>query len=431
MKNFNPKRLTDLRSEINDNKKRIDEIYALIDKEKRKRTPEEATEWQNLIDANKELEAELRDLQAYHDEQARNARPVGRDNSEPEQRDQRVFEIRNKVADEPNRPISSFILRNYDVSEASQKADPFKVIMALGGARFKDNGVTERAMNEVRAISGGTNVIDTYLSSRVLENMLAKSHLANAGMTIATMESQTHLFGRISGFPTFQWLSEGATQSDQTVTFDAVSLSSKTLRSWCRVSNEFIQDLINGPEALQRAFSQAGATEIDRAGLEGTGTGGQPTGIAAMANVSQFSMGTNGASLTNYDPFLDAQAAIYGNNGPTSNTAIMHPTRWAVLNKLKEATTNAPLARPAFLQNWNFLESSKLLTNRTQGTSTDASNIYIGNFQYLTLGVRLNLEIRFVNEDAPTNSRDILAVFRGDYASEYQPALGRIIGVRP
>jgi hypothetical protein len=70
-----------------------------------------------------------------------------------------------------------------------------------------------------------------------------------------------------------------------------------------------------------------------------------------------------------------------------------------------------------------------LLTNRTQGSSNVASNAYIGNFDYLSLGVRLGLEVQFVNTDAATNSSDILAVFRGDFASPYAGALGKIVGI--
>jgi HK97 family phage major capsid protein len=168
--------------------------------------------------------------------------------------------------------------------------------------------------------------------------MLGKSHLANLGMRIIPMESGTHSFGRISGFPSFSWLAAGATQGDQTVTFDAVSLSAKTLRSWAKVTREFLQDAVNPEQVLRTAFSASGGAEIDRAGLEGSGTGQEPAGIATMSSVSSFSMGTNGAAFTNYDSFIDATAAIYASNGPTPNAAMMHPTRWG--NPFKAERSN-------------------------------------------------------------------------------------------
>jgi HK97 family phage major capsid protein len=415
--------------------KRMEEILTSCEDQKRSRTKEETAEWRMLRDEVQELKEELLEIKQHQEKMARGAKPVPggsyqstftTDDTEPFE--ERSFQILKKVEDDPKKPISQWVERNYEVSDASRRANPFDVIVALGSGKA-NNQRTEAAMREVRSASGGSNLLDSYLSAVVLEVMLEKSHLAKAGMKIMPMLADTHKFGRISDYPSFSWLAAGATQSEQSLTFDAVSLSAKTLRSWTRVDREFLQSAVNASQVLQRAFSQSGANEIDRCGLEGSGTGQEPSGVATISGVSSYSMGTNGAAMTNYDPFIEISKVILEANGSIPNTAIMAPSRWATINKLKEATTNAPLARPEAIKDWSFLETAKINTARTQGSSSVASNVYVGNFDLLTLGVRLNLEVGFVNTDAATNSVDILAAFRGDFATEYAPGLGKIIGV--
>lgn len=428
------KRINDVKADINTKATRQRGIVDSAENEKRNMKPKEIQEWNQLDTEIRELEGELKILEAQEVRNRASAVPVSSPNSgasisiSDDDVEDRSFQIMARPKDEARAPLSSWVLRNMDVSEASRKADPFAVIAALGSGRPK-NAITERALGEVRSVSGGTNLVDSYLSAKVLEVMLEKSHLANVGMKILPMQSSTHGFGRISEYPAFSWLAAGATQSEQSVTFDSVSLSAKTLRSWARVTREFLQDAVNAEQVLRTAFQKSGSNEIDRVGLEGTGTGQEPRGVASLTGVSSFSMGTDGAAQTDYDHFIDITTEILEANGSIPNTAIMAPSRWADLQKLKEATTDAPLARPAALQNWSFRETAKILTNRTQGASSLASNIYVGNFDLLTLGVLLNMEIGFVNHDAATNSMDILAVFRGDFASEYAPGLGKIIGV--
>jgi HK97 family phage major capsid protein len=419
----------------------LEEIVSTAKKENRDLNDTEEKKFNNLMRELRLLKVQIETETIESEERKRKAFSEGTltsrygdgtfdddDDAEPKKKEDRIFQIKVKPKEERNAPISSWVKRNFNVSEASQKVDPWSVIVALGSGRPKDK-LTERALQEVRAVSGGENLFDSYLSAKVLETYLAKSHLANAGMQIIPMQAETHSFGRIAGYPSFTWATPGAATPEQTPTFDAVQLKSKTLRAWTSVTLEFLTHAINAEQVLRRAFTYAGATEIDRSGLRGTGTGNEPGGVSSMAGASVLDLGANGAALTQ-SHFIDLQKIIFDANGPAIDTAICSPREWAKIAKFAD-TSGQPLEMPPALRNLTVLESSKIPVNLTKGTSTNSSEIYCGNFGSLVMGVALELRVMFTPIAADTAKHSILCAFMGDFAAERQADLGIIRGVIP
>jgi HK97 family phage major capsid protein len=129
-------------------------------------------------------------------------------------------------------------------------------------------------------------------------------------------------------------------------------------------------------------------------------------------NVNQVSQGTNGAALTSYDPILDLLALLWASNVTDVTTAIMAPRTLTTISKFKEATTNAPLARPAVLAGWQFLMSANVPINETQGSSSLASSLFMGDWSQMLLGFRTEMTVEVARE-----------VFRGNYQYGYFGAL--------
>jgi HK97 family phage major capsid protein len=136
-----------------------------------------------------------------------------------------------------------------------------------------------------------------------------------------------------------------------------------------------------------------------------------------------------GAALTSYDPILDLLALLWSKNVTAVDTAIMAPRTAATLAKLKEATTNAPLARPAVLADWRVLMSANVSITETPGT---ASTLYMGDFSQMMLGFRTQMQVEIARE-----------LFRGSYQFGYfghlrfdmqvthPESFGRLIGIIP
>jgi HK97 family phage major capsid protein len=161
--------------------------------------------------------------------------------------------------------------------------------------------------------------------------------------------------------------------------------------------------------------------------LRGTGTAPEPRGVRNTSGVTVTAFGAaNGAAPTNYDHLIDAVQAVRANNFEP-NAIIQSPRSATTLSKLKEATTNAYLAQPAALDDLQQLTTNQIPGNLTTGTSTDTSEVYVGQWPMLYVGVRTGpLMITLVERYAAFGQVALLIWYRGDIALA-QPAAFRAV----
>jgi predicted phage gp36 major capsid-like protein len=80
-------------------------------------------------------------------------------------------------------------------------------------------------------------------------------------------------------------------------------------------------------------------------------------------------------------------------------TGIIHTPRGeTTFAKLKEATTNAYLQPPPQLASIPRYTTNQIPVNLTTGTSTDTSEIYVGQWNQMLVGVRTGFSVRFLEE---------------------------------
>jgi HK97 family phage major capsid protein len=157
-----------------------------------------------------------------------------------------------------------------------------------------------------------------------------------------------------------------------------------------RVANEVLADSKPAAlDALGKSLIRSVGLAFDNRAFEGNGVAPDIRGFKNVSGIGAVSMGTNGAAVTNLDPFADALGMLAEANADEEAAVIvMHPKVWRAILKLKEATgsnksliqdsagsaasgvTRALFGRPVFL-------SGNLSTDETQGTGTNASSIYV------------------------------------------------------
>src|SRR5262249_24807059 len=121
--------------------------------------------------------------------------------------------------------------------------------------------------------------------------------------------------------------------------------------------------------------------------FEGSGTAPEIRGLKNVAGIGTVSLGVNGATPTNFDPFADALGTL-----ETANTEggaiVMHPRTWQTLSKIKEVSGSA---KPVLQDNAGSVSqglqrsiygvpvylTSQLSITETQGTATTASSAYV------------------------------------------------------
>lgn len=289
-----------------------------------------------------------------------------------------------------------------------------------------------RAMAEGTDAAGGV-LVPEELSSLIIDRARAASVIFQAGAVVAPMESDTLVLARLATGNTAAWKAENAAISTSDQVWERVQLSAHTVVVEQIMSRELFEDLSPaGEEAIRNEIAQAIALKLDLAALEGSGTSPEPRGIVNTTNVNSVSMGTNGLKPTSYDQVVNAVFASLKQNSAAPTAGVFHPRDLEILALLKD-TTNQPLRKPDAIADLPLLSTSQIATTVTQGTSTDTSRGYVGDFSQLIVGLRPSLQVRFqVLQERFSDNLQVafLAWLRGDIALGHPEHFTKIIGLR-
>lgn len=304
------------------------------------------------------------------------------------------------------------------------------------GALLRAKWLGPRNDAEARALSEGTDSAGGFTVSRptlarFIDRLRAATVTVQAGATTVMVESDRSSIARLASDVTASWKAENAASTESDPNFENVLLQPKTLVALTRVSEELLQDSMNIDAVLENSMVNALSVELDRALLFGTGASSQPLGVFNQSGITTLSQGTNGAPLTNWTRFLDAQFELANRNVNGSLAAIMSPRTARTLNGFLD-TTNQPLQRPPALNDISMFTTKSVPDTQTQGTSTNASTVLVGNFADLLIGMRWSLRIEVMRELYRNNLQvGFLAFLRADCALAHPESFVRITGIIP
>jgi HK97 family phage major capsid protein len=287
--------------------------------------------------------------------------------------------------------------------------------------------------------SEGGFVVPEAVAARVVDRVRNQTRVIEAGAQTMPMEAPTVYIPRLAtGVDGSQgWRTENSTVSEQTPAFDRLSLIARSCAVMTRMSYELMEDATDaGIRAIENELTAALAVALDYAVLRGAGTDSQPLGIVNASGVLTTELGAgNGSTPTDYDFLVDAVAAVKAQNHAAPTVAMLNSTTEAVLGKLKTGITNdkTPLQRPAYLDGVRFIATNQLPNNLTVGGSSDCSEVIVGGFDQVVIGVRPSLGVRLARFDSPyaTSMQYLLiAHLRADVAILHPEALHVTTGVR-
>lgn len=252
----------------------------------------------------------------------------------------------------------------------------------------------ERALAEGTQSAGGY-LVPTPLASFVIDIARNATRVIQAGATTVPMQSQTLRVPRLINEGTPAWRNENAQITEQDLQFDSVLFTAKSLDRLVTISRELFED--SNPDAsgvIANSFGRQIAVALDYAALRGTGVAPVPLGVLNTPNVITITNGANGSTITNYDFLLDAVNAVRANNFEP-NAHIVAPRTVNSLRKLKDSQ-NRYLQPPA--DSLPLLATNQIPVNLTVGTSSDATEVYTGQWDQLAIGIRTEFVLEFLRE---------------------------------
>lgn len=252
--------------------------------------------------------------------------------------------------------------------------------------------------------TGGTMVATNLLAGSFIEVLRNKARVLQLGATILSGLVGNVTIPRQTGASSTFWVTEGANLTESEATFDSVALAFKTIGTYSAVTRQMLMQGTPDIEMLARADLIAQlALGVDAASLYGSGSSGQPTGIANTSGIGSVVGGTNGAQLT-IDHLIDLETQITMANAPEDNLAyIANAKTVGWLKKLKSTTgqylwTNSPLGQrsgtPGEINGYPVARTNQARANLTKGTSSGVcSEIVFGNWSELLIGEWGTIEI--------------------------------------
>lgn len=252
--------------------------------------------------------------------------------------------------------------------------------------------------------TGGALVATNLLAGSFIELLRKKARVLQMGATVLSGLVGNVDIPRQTGAATAYWVAEGSDLTESEMTFDKVSLTQKSVGTYGMISRNMMMQSTPDIEMLVRADLLAIiALGIDLAALSGTGTNGQPLGIANTSNIGSVLGGTNGAAIT-IDHLIDLETAVTSANVDEANLAYLSNAKVVgALKKLKSTTgaylwTNLPggnrSGTPGEINGYSMARTNQARSNLTKGNQSGvASEVFFGDFSQVLLGEWGVLEI--------------------------------------
>jgi len=161
--------------------------------------------------------------------------------------------------------------------------------------------------------AGGYTVSTDLLAQNFIDLLRNRMALRQAGATMLTGLVGNIAIPRQTGGATAYWVAENSAPTESAQAFDQVTMTPHTVGAFTDISRRLLNQSSIDVEMLVRTdLATVLALAIDLAGLHGTGSSNQPTGLAATSGIGSVAGGTNGAAptLANIDGDADLEIVL-------------------------------------------------------------------------------------------------------------------------
>jgi len=259
---------------------------------------------------------------------------------------------------------------------------------------------------EVKALSEGVGSAGGFLMSetvaaKIIDLSRNLMCVMKAGTYTLPMESPEMRIVRVLGDPTSFWVAEHGEITESEPSLEPLNLKVMTVGALIRSSLELIEDARNAGDMISKSLAQSIALAVDLCCLTGDGVN-HPLGLSHADGVQEISMGTNGGTLDDYSKFSEACEAVANYNG-LATSVLFAPRSFYTLDRLQQEAANIQPVKPP----QSFVDLKKFVTNQVatddvQGSSSNSSRAYVGDFTQMLIGVRKQVEIETTRQGGDT-----------------------------
>lgn len=245
--------------------------------------------------------------------------------------------------------------------------------------------------------AGGYTVSTDLMAGSFIDLLTNALAIAQVGATMLTDLNGNIAIPRQTAGATGYWVAESGDPTESAAAFDQVAMMPKTVGAFTDYSRRLLLQSSLAVEAFVRMdLARTIALALDLAGINGSGSSNQPTGVLNTSGIGSVAGGTNGAA-PDWDAMVNLEAAVGNANAAMGRLAYLTNTK--VRGKLKRTqlfdTTNGQTVWQA-VQNQNapIAVSNQVPSNLTKGTASGVcSAIVYGNWLDLIVAMWGSLDL--------------------------------------
>ena len=157
------------------------------------------------------------------------------------------------------------------------------------------NEVLKRDLTVGTATAGGNLVADDLLAGSFIDILRNRMAIMQAGTTVLSGLTGNISIPRQTSASTAYWVGEGSAPTESQQAFDQVNMTPKTLGGYVDFSRKtLLQASIDVEQFVRGDLAKVLALELDRAGIYGTGSSNQPTGLTQTTGIGTQTITTYG-----------------------------------------------------------------------------------------------------------------------------------------
>lgn len=193
---------------------------------------------------------------------------------------------------------------------------------------------------DVTVTTEGADLVQTTILGEAFIDLLRNKSVAIQLGTILTGLQGDIQLPRLSGGATGSWVNEGVAPTETTQTFDNVGLSPSSVSAFSDLTRKLLIQSSPGVEQIIRNdLATAIGLAIDKASIQGSGTGAEPRGITNTAGTGSV---TSGGSL-DWGNIVELWSDVAGANADMGTLAFLMSARIAGVAMQTEKATGYPI----------------------------------------------------------------------------------------
>jgi len=244
---------------------------------------------------------------------------------------------------------------------------------------------TAKGESRSLTLASADSITPPQIASYLFDRLRPRSVALSSGIRVVPTDRKTIQWPQVVSDPTPEWVAETEVIPATDPVFTSLEADPKKLAARTEFSNEVLDD--SEPDAegvVRRLMERALALKLDLAFFQGNPSADPDSirGLKFTPGIQALSMGTNGAAVTDLDVITDALGMLEDADVPGPFVIVMRPSVWRQFRKLTDAQGRRLLgdfgseASPN-IDGVRVFTSNQLAANETQGTSNDASSIYV------------------------------------------------------